>query len=180
MAAHSNDDHCEQKHTPFSDEIESEEEKNQPLKKYKDIALQLNEIRKLYLDGVLFDAHNKSEELKQFISEKHPQLLQQYESHPLRKLLISKLKETNRMLDFMESKSNWETFRDANGWKTEWQPMDESDYESFRITGIGNVPLYNIVAVIYEMDLIKTWLPLWYLFFSILRRCCLIFVTCFT
>ena len=77
-------------------------------------------------------------------------------------MIDTQLKETQRMLEFMTSDKDWTLYKNDGVWQTDWQPSDESDYESFRITGIGDVPLYNILAVIYEMDLIKTWMPLWY------------------
>lgn len=154
------------KRDPFPDEIETEQEKNHPLKKYQDIKEKLEEIRQLHLDGTLFDANDKSNELIQYIKDKYESnsesLLKEYEQHP-RKILIDKqLIETQKMLEFMTSDKGWDLFKDDGVWQTEWQPSDDSDYESFRITGIGDVPLYNILAVIYEMDLIKSWMPLWY------------------
>eukprot|EP01084_Bolivina_argentea_P143668 252241_1 len=152
---------------PFPDEIETEEEKNHQLKTYEDIAIKLSEIRELHLDGTLFEAHDKSEALIEYINTKYKsdtellnKLLSLYSSHPRRKLIVSQLNETNRMLEFMTSSSGWQLYKDDTQWKTEWQTSDKSDYESFRITGIADVPLYNILAVIYEMDLIQTWMPL--------------------
>eukprot|EP01083_Nonionella_stella_P225068 800560_1 len=152
---------------PFPDEIETEEEKNHQLKTYEDIAIKLSEIRELHLDGTLFEAHDKSEALIEYINTKYKsdtellnKLLSLYSSHPRRKLILSQLNETNRMLEFMTSSSGWQLYKDDTQWKTEWQTSDKSDYESFRITGIADVPLYNILAVIYEMDLIQTWMPL--------------------
>ncbi len=66
------------------------------------------------------------------------------------------------MMDFMTSDGDWELYKESGEWKTEWMHDDKSSYESFRITGCGDVPLYNIMAVIYEMDLIHKWMPLWY------------------
>ena len=163
----SNEDEKVSTREPFPDEIESEQEKNHSLKKYKDIDEKLEEIRKLHLDGTLFDAHQASQELVEYIKTKYGSdsnncstILEQYENHPRRKEILSQLKETERMIEFLTSSSGWELYRDDGTWKTEWQPSSDSDYESFRISGIGDVPLYNILAVIYEMDLIKTWMPL--------------------
>jgi len=149
---------------PYPDEIETEEEKNHPLKKYEDIKEKLEEIRQLHLDGTLFDAEEKSKELIQYIKDKYESdsesLLKEYEQHPRKKLIDNQLIETAKMLEFMTSDKGWDIFKDDGTWQTEWQPSDDSEFESFRITGVGDVPLYNILAVIYEMDLIKTWMPL--------------------
>ena len=56
---------------PFPNEIETEEEKTHPLKKYEDIKEKLEEIRKLHLDGTLFDANDKSQELIEYIRDKY-------------------------------------------------------------------------------------------------------------
>eukprot|EP01083_Nonionella_stella_P017632 49349_1 len=164
MAALPHQEEKKQTRELFPAEIASDEEKHHPLKKYPDIAHQLAQIRQLQLEGILFEAELKSQALIEYIQHKYPsqsdELLKQYESHPRRHILQSQLNETNRMLEFMTSDQGWTLLKDDQTWQTEWQPSDQSAYESFRITGVGDVPLYNILAVIYEMDLIKTWMPL--------------------
>eukprot|EP01083_Nonionella_stella_P295889 1005427_1 len=155
-------DEKKQSRQPFPLEIETKEEKNHPLNEYKDIASKLEEIRKLHMDAVLFEAAQKSDELAQYIQQKYPnsELLQEYESHPRIISIKADLKETNKMINFMTTDDKWELFKDDGTWKTEWSACKESAVESFRLTGVGDVPLFNIVAVIYEMDLMKTWMPL--------------------
>jgi len=149
---------------PFPLEIESEEEKNHPLKKYSDISERLEEIRQLHLLSRLYVARTKYNELVEYIKDNYSSeadaLLEQLESHPRRKLMDEQMKETQRMMDFMTSDGDWQLYKESGPWKTEFCHDDKSDYESFRITGAGDVPLYNILAVVYEMDLIHKWMPL--------------------
>merc|ERR1719229_781477 len=164
MAALPEEEEKKRSRDPFPLEIESDEEKNHPLKKYSDIAERLEEIRSLHLVSRLYIARSKCDELVEYIktnySSEADDLLQQFESYPRRQLMEEQMKETNRMMDFMESKGDWQLYKESGEWKTEWMSDDKSDYQSFRITGSGDVPLYNIVAVLYEMDLIHNWLPL--------------------
>eukprot|EP01084_Bolivina_argentea_P143669 252242_1 len=143
-------------------EIESEQEKHHELKKYKDIKLQLQEIRELHLDGVLFEACKASDNLMEYIKNEYPNsgLYEKYGKHPQRKLLMKQLKETNRMLNFLKSSQNWTVYQDDGIWKTEWASSNDSDFESFRISGFCDVSLVNILAVLYEMDLLIKWMPL--------------------
>lgn len=166
MAALPAEEEKKQSRDPFPLEIESNEEKNHPLKKYSDIAERLEEIRALHLVSRLYVARSKCNELVQYIKDNYSSeadnLLQQFESHPRRQLIEENMKETNRMMDFMESEGDWKLYKESGEWKTEWMTDDTSDYQSYRISGSGDVPLYNILAVVNEMDLIKTWMPLWY------------------
>merc|ERR1719361_2902769 len=152
MAALPEEEEKKQSRDSFPLEIESDEEKNHPLKKYSDIAERLEEIRALHLVSRLYVARNKCDELVEFIkanySSESEDLLHQFESHPRRQLIEEQMKETNRMMDFMESDGDWQLYKESGEWKTEWMTDDKSDYQSFRITGSGDVPLYNILAVI--------------------------------
>jgi len=150
---------------PFPDEIESEEEKHHVLNGYGDISEMLSNIRRTHLEGALFVAHRKSEELLSYISVKYASdansMIALYEQHPRRVQILKQLNETRDMFDFMTSDKGWNLYKDDGHWKTEWQfNAAQSVFQSYRITGIGDVTLYDILAVIYEMDLIRLWMPL--------------------
>ena len=50
-------------------------------------------------------------------------------------------------------------FSKSNEWLTECYTDKNATYNSFRITGIAKVPLFNLLATLYEFDLMNNWMP---------------------
>ena len=160
-------------------DIETEEEKQSILKNYEKISLRIDEIRTLYLDSKLYLANTKKEALLAYINETYPadknteensKIIAAFNNHPRIISIEKDMKEMKEMLDFMtgDGKTNkkngdpkgWQLISETETWKSEFMESKETATHSFRVTAIGQVNLFYIVPVIYEMNLMHTWMPL--------------------
>jgi hypothetical protein len=57
------------------------------------------------------------------------------------------------------SAEGWERMRDYDGISTLYKKEEGTDFHTLRVEGNVNAPLFNILAVFYEIDLFKLWLP---------------------
>jgi hypothetical protein len=57
------------------------------------------------------------------------------------------------------SAEGWEKMRDYDGISTLYKKEEGTDFHTLRVEGNVQAPLFNILAVFYEIDLFKLWLP---------------------
>lgn len=62
---------------------------------------------------------------------------------------------------FQETAKDWEaTMDDGHGTKVMWKPTPGSPIHTIRLDGKLNIPVFNILAVLMEVDLYLTWVPI--------------------
>eukprot|EP01084_Bolivina_argentea_P017661 32951_1 len=147
---------------PYPYEIEQDEEKYHELSKYPDIASKLQRIRQLHLESVHYEALDHMKELEEYIKSKYDnKILDLYHSHPRIININTQIKSANKMINLMTSTDKeWILIKNDNEWSTEYKHDNNNPYHSFRLKGIGNVKMINILAIFFEMDLISNWMPL--------------------
>ena len=76
-------------------------------------------------------------------------------------LLRKKVKETLAMMKhFDPSAENWTLLSDADGVKSYYREEKEHGTHSFKVEGLVDSPIAAVAAVLYEVDLYRTWFPL--------------------
>ncbi len=61
----------------------------------------------------------------------------------------------------MRSKEGWSLIKEDKHWKSEQYPNEKTGTHNFRVTGIAeDIPILNLTPILYETDLLKTWMPL--------------------
>ncbi len=61
----------------------------------------------------------------------------------------------------MRSKEGWSLIKEDKNWKSEQYPDEKTGTHNFRVTGIAeDIPILNLTPILYEFDLLKTWMPL--------------------
>jgi hypothetical protein len=123
-----------------------------------DMALSL--LLKIHFDGLLFRAIKMVEELRESVTKSHPELIDDFDTHPLIVDIITKHQETLQMLDFLHSPKGWSLIKDDGEWKSESIIDEKLNTHSFRVSGVGNVPMFNLTALFHELDLLDQWIPL--------------------
>lgn len=63
--------------------------------------------------------------------------------------------------EFQETAKDWEaTMEDGKGTKVMWKPTPGSPIHTIRLDGKLNIPVFNILAVLMEVDLYLSWVPI--------------------
>ena len=150
------------KRKPFPYEVILDEEKCHALSKYPDIASRLEVIRRLHLKCVHYEALAYINRLETYIRLKYDdddEMLELLCNHPRIIKIKSEIKKGDDIKDLMTSTNDeWKLIKDDGKWSTEYK--EDKPCHSFRLKGIGNVKMINILAIFYEMDLMANWLPL--------------------
>eukprot|EP01084_Bolivina_argentea_P161021 280334_1 len=147
---------------PYPYDIVQDDEKYHELTKYSHIASKLHIIRQLHLDCVHYEALDEINKLKQYIQSNHDHtLLDSLNTHPRIITIQSQLRTANGIFNLITSTDDdWTLTHDDGQWTTEYKHEKNTLYHSFRLKGIGDVKMMNIIALFFEMDLIQTWMPL--------------------
>jgi hypothetical protein len=95
-------------------------------------------------------------------SEFHKELTRQIEVvNRLRKIIFDS-EGTSSEFEVMQLTrffSDWGVISDKNGVKIQYNPEPELATHSFKIEAIVRAPLFNLIAVVYEVELYNKWMP---------------------
>jgi hypothetical protein len=73
--------------------------------------------------------------------------------------LRTKLAALSEVESLLMSGSSWDTVSDRDGVRVQYCPSADSGTHNFKITARVRAPLFNLLAVVYEVDLYSEWMP---------------------
>merc|ERR1711865_407162 len=114
-----------------------------------------HKIAALVADDRIFESIDLLKKLDSNMSAKGIQLSEQ-QSTVLRPVRLASAQLTR-----MKEELNSPRFELVNEWKGIETSIckDDQGFQTFKVTGAVNAPLFNIVSLFYEVDLFKEWMP---------------------
>eukprot|EP00002_Diphylleia_rotans_P027324 TRINITY_DN5472_c0_g1_i1.p1 TRINITY_DN5472_c0_g1~~TRINITY_DN5472_c0_g1_i1.p1 ORF type:complete len:318 (-),score=43.86 TRINITY_DN5472_c0_g1_i1:292-1245(-) len=80
-------------------------------------------------------------------------------SSQLSHTILAEEAAARRLLSTFESSDGWQLFYENDGIKTWYQGVEGNPAYSFKIEGMVNAPLINVVSICYEVDMFSNWIP---------------------
>eukprot|EP00475_Leptophrys_vorax_P035951 TRINITY_DN5995_c0_g1_i1.p1 TRINITY_DN5995_c0_g1~~TRINITY_DN5995_c0_g1_i1.p1 ORF type:complete len:369 (+),score=112.62 TRINITY_DN5995_c0_g1_i1:22-1107(+) len=110
-----------------------------------------------FLKALIADENLKSEEIKNFASAQL-ELFQTDEDHVE---LTRRIEIVLNLQKIIFESENWPIVSEANGAKIQYEPSpDGTGLHNFKVTANVKASMFNVMAVIYEVDFYKNWIPL--------------------
>lgn len=137
---------------------------------FKTCSLLRNEILTLYNDAKIIQSFNKLNELENIILNEEKQLKNDYLDHPISKLYkmsfltFQSIKrehaEVQSLLERFNTEECWDkVVSNKNGIKTMFKKNADSPLFSVRVDSVINTNIFNILAILMEIDLYTRWVP---------------------
>jgi len=121
----------------------------------------LKEIEYLRGRDKILLAFKKWEELERKLTDgKKEDLLKTLSENPSIQTLKKEASEVNKLMSEFDSNEGWTLVNDKDGVRSYYRHETSSPMHSMKIEGIIPAPLFNVLAIIYEVDLYITWWPL--------------------
>eukprot|EP00164_Ancoracysta_twista_P007868 GFYU01011261.1.p1 GENE.GFYU01011261.1~~GFYU01011261.1.p1 ORF type:complete len:420 (-),score=76.24 GFYU01011261.1:208-1467(-) len=105
------------------------------------------------------DAESTTEEQKGVLSEKKTMV----ENHEMTKRCFERAKATDELMSLFADEEGWTLISDAKGVTNMFRESSEAGVFSgtVRLEGVVKTSIYNVLAIIGELDLYGNWLPKW-------------------